>query len=283
MSKKNNVRDFKSYFFVPLYSEELFDYRSYARATKEADCVVLDLEDSLAPQFKETGRKLLSTAWAKFHPLNPNIIVRINSDAHLKADLAALGDLPLSAVMVPKVERLEQLTEVRKLLVNHSDIPLIPIFETPLGILHCLKIFENFPGIPSVIFGSEDLSAGLGLLNPTCTNMQYAAQHLVMVCSVFNTAVIGTAGSFMPISLSRREEYNRSLLFSRELGFYGAFAVHPLQVKSINEIFGYKDELPYIKKVIELGAKANAVFSMDSNMFGPPTLRRYKRILDQNS
>lgn len=277
--EKKRIRELQSYLFVPLSDERFLRARSYERAAAQADALILDLEDSLPAAAKEKGRGLLADAFARFSKLNPNLIVRINNDRHWAADVKAARNPALAGVLVPKAESKDDLLRVREALGGSGAV--IPLLETPAGILGCHALMRELrESLEVVFFGCEDLSAGLGLLDPSPRNMAFAAQHLLLAAAAEGLPVVGTAGSFSAFSPRLRAEYREILLRSRELGFFGAFAVHPSQLAEIRSVFRYEKELPRLREIVAAAEGERAVFSLGGRMYGPPMLRRYRRLLE---
>src|SRR3984893_6203500 len=108
--------------------------------TLPADAVILDLEDSVAPEAKATARAQVLDALAAGGFGAREIIVRINAldTPWWLDDLNVVGKARPDAVLVPKVSRPGHLEDVAERLVDISAdhrIRVWAMMETPLAML----------------------------------------------------------------------------------------------------------------------------------------------------
>src|SRR5262245_6667567 len=127
---------------MPLLRSLLFAPGNVARRvekalTLDADAVILDLEDSVAPSDKPATRKLIAEAVGR--PRKPRLYVRVNaaSTGFCFADLAGTVYKGVDGVVLPKVESAAELHAVDWMLWNlerergiaEGSIDLIPQLE----------------------------------------------------------------------------------------------------------------------------------------------------------
>src|SRR5690606_37454639 len=123
-------------------------------AAAEADAIMLDLEDSLPTEKKSAGRAFLEEAIEVFGALNPKIWVRVNNDeANLGSDLAMVTRLPVMGIETPKVEDVSIIRRIESVMRN--DQWIIPVLETPRGVLSASEILLSSKKIGGAVFGSE--------------------------------------------------------------------------------------------------------------------------------
>jgi hypothetical protein len=136
-----------------------------------ADCLVLDLEDSVPPASKAEARAAVAQALRELQGCGSELCVRINAPATDWGadDLAALPLALLDSVMVPKVESGEALRELDERLRALEreqglarPVELVVMLETPRGILHALAIADATPRTTALFFGSGDYTAATG-------------------------------------------------------------------------------------------------------------------------
>jgi len=205
----------------------------FAKAIEsEADVVIVDLEDAVAPGHKdaarENARALLSQPTAK------PVVVRINDirSAWGAADLALLRDAPsLSGVRVPKVESAGDVRAVRTAL-GPRTLPLHCLIESARGVEAAFEIASADPTVASIALGEADLRSDLGVSGED--GLLWARGRIVVaaraadlpapVMSVF--AQIDDLGG---LAASCRR--------GRSLGFIGRAAIHPRQLPVIAECF----------------------------------------------
>lgn len=115
----------RSYLFVPGHRADRFD-KAFA---SEADAVVVDLEDAVAPEDKGAAREALAT-W--LNALTP-VVIRINGaeTEWFQEDLSLLKQRGVLAVMLPKAESVAQIDVVR---AAAPGLPLLPLVESGLGL-----------------------------------------------------------------------------------------------------------------------------------------------------
>ncbi|MBX6385628.1 MAG: CoA ester lyase, partial [Microbispora sp.] len=127
----------------------------------EADMVIVDLEDAVAPENKDAARAevvaLLSTP-------RPRVEVRVNDvrTAYGRADLEALAPLLRGSggLRIPKVESAD---EVRRVADAVPGVPLRPAIESALGLERAFEIATASPAVAGIGLGEADLRADLGV------------------------------------------------------------------------------------------------------------------------
>jgi citrate lyase subunit beta/citryl-CoA lyase len=217
-----------------------------------ADLIVIDLEDAVADDRKTAARATTRAALPCYDPEHV-VTVRVNGidTGRLQDDVAAVVCPALDAVLVPKVEDIETLPEVGRVLaaaerangMSEGSVRILPIIETPLGIARCEEILAHAPTrTVTAIFGLGDFSVALGVdLTPEGGELAYARGRVVVAARA--------AGMVAPIDGPYfAVEDNVGLLDDSRrvmaLGFQGRIAVYPPQVPVINRAFsdlGEKD------------------------------------------
>jgi|SRR5271166_2664867 len=118
-----------------------------------ADGLILDLEDAVAPEAKESARAILSAALAAGGYGGRELVLRVNAidTPWGQADLAVAATMPIDAVLLPKVENPEQVALTVSLLDAFGAPPGLAVWcmlETPLGILDAWGSPRRAPGSP---------------------------------------------------------------------------------------------------------------------------------------
>ncbi len=210
-----------------------------------ADCVVLDLEDSVPPDAKPQARRCVADALRELGPEQrggAEVCVRINSlESGFGADdLAVLPLALLDSVMVPKVESAGGLLQVQQLLEalecdrgRDRPLELIVMLETPRGILRALEIAEATRRSTALFFGSGDYTAATGAAI-TPTSLLFARSAVAAAAGAAGIQAIDAA-YFLDVrsAPATRED----ALAARELGFAGKVVFHPAQVPVANDVF----------------------------------------------
>ncbi|KXX54134.1 HpcH/HpaI aldolase/citrate lyase family protein [Rhodococcus sp. LB1] len=233
-------------------------HRMARAVATEADAVVLDLEDAVAPESKPVARHHVREFLAE--STREGVYVRVNavgSDDY-RSDLDALGAVIGSAagLLIPKVESAAQLLELdadlRSLESEHSTqipLPVLAILESAAGILAAQSI-AHAPRVQCLVFGTLDLAAELGV-TPTVTGEEYlhARSHLVLV-----SRAAGLAGPLdgPHTRVDDPVELEASAQHARSLGFGGKVIIHPAQIAPVHAAFAPSEaELIHAQAVVD--------------------------------
>ena len=249
----------------------------------DADVVVFDLEDAVAPGRKDAGREAVREVLTDpaFDP-DCEVCVRVSVDA-ADVDLAAVldGGGRLDAVMLPKAESPEDVETLAATLADRdASLPVFALCETAAGVLHAEAIAAA-DATTAVAFGAEDLSADIGA-NRTAegTEVLYAREHVVLAASAAGVDAIDTV--FTDIEdTDRLAEETR---FARDLGYDGKIAIHPAQVPVMNDAFTPSDEqVAWARRVLDARAdhEDGGVFRVDGEMIDAPLIARAENVLDR--
>lgn len=250
--------------YVPGSRPDRFD----KAATSGADAVILDLEDSVAPEDREPARRAVAT-WLPRAPLPVQVRVGPPGSSDLAADLRAL---PASvALRMPKVSGPEDLVDVAGRVVH-------ALIETALGVENAFAIAAH-PTVASVGLGEADLAADLGLDGEDA--FTWVRSRLVVAARA--------AGLPAPLmaawpALADSAGLERSCLAGRRLGFGGRTAVHPQQVSVIRRAFGPTGtEVRWAHEVIQALAGSGVAVLSDGSMVDAAMARRAHALLTAES
>ena len=196
--------------------------------TLGADAVILDLEDAVAPEHKETARQNVREALKGKWPCP--VLVRVNGLGtpweHDDREMVLLAGA--DGIVLPKVE------DAQTALDLHVRVPLWPMIETPKGVLNAPAIAAA-PGVHGLLVGANDLARELKTkLHP---------ERLPLLYSLSAVVVAARAAGKQPIDAVFNDIRNPTA-FAREcdqgrlLGFAGKTVIHPDQVATANAVFG---------------------------------------------
>ncbi len=212
----------------------------------DADVIIFDLEDAVAPESKSEGRQHLASALQAGGYGAREMIIRINHmDTEWGADdLALAARLQPSAVLVPKVNCRQDLEPIRAAL--NPDIALWAMIETPQAMFALMDIAAAGPAC--LVMGTNDLikemraqhvSGRENLMTALSLSVWAARAHgLAILDGVFN-AIDDEAG------------FADECAQGRALGFDGKTCIHPSQLAIANQAFAPTPEaLSQAKAVI---------------------------------
>ena len=270
----------RSWLFVPADSE-----KKIARAlASEADAIIFDLEDSVAPANKEAARKILKALPKRSG--GPQWWVRVNplGSEYIKADLGLFASADFEGVVLPKAEGG---ADVAQLAHRTGHLPVHAIVtETPASLFGLLSYRDPKSPLAAMSWGAEDLSAALGASSKYDADgeLGFTFKLARSLCLAAASAagvqpVDGVFADFKDGKGLRRE----AEAAARE-GFTGKFAIHPDQVAIINAAFSpSKEEIANARAIVAaFDAEPEAgVLSVGGKMVDRPHLVQAKRVLER--
>jgi len=252
----------------------------------DADTVVFDLEDAVAPGRKDAAREAVRDVLSdpEFDP-GAEVCLRVNPGEFAATDLdVVLGtDVRLDALMVPKAAAAEDVTAVAERARERGfDLPVLPIVESAAGVLAAPAIAAA-DDADALVFGAEDLAADLGATRTEeGLEVLHAREHVVVAASAAGVDALDTVYTDFEDEAGLAEETE----FALTLGFDGKLAIHPAQVPVINDAFTPDAErIEWAERVLaardEAAAEGRGVFEVDGQMIDAPLIAQAERIVDR--
>lgn len=273
------MTDWRSLLFVPATSPQLL-----AKAVRSgADAVIVDLEDSVAPERKAEARRLAHEAITASGSEVP-LLLRVNAQPEwLQADLAEAPLDRLQGLMLPKVESARQVLDLQETLARLGvpALPFVPLLETARGVLNAERIATASPNVAGLGFGAEDYACEMGVA-PQPTSLLWPAQQVATCARAFGHACWGLPGSIAEIG--DMDAFGALVAQARAVGFTGTVCIHPKQVPVANQGFGPSAaELEWAAKVVAADQDAQrhglAAVQLDGRMIDRPIVERARRWL----
>jgi citrate lyase subunit beta/citryl-CoA lyase len=262
-----------------------------------ADAVIVDLEDSIAPERKAEARApaVAFLKAAQQHKQRPRLLVRINgldtglADADLDAVVAGRPD----AILLPKAEGGASVTHLDAKLTAReaiNDLPAgsITIFalatETAKALFQTGTYGGSSKRLKGLTWGAEDLSAELGAHANRGADGQWLDPYRVAraLCLAGASAAQVPALDTVYVDYKNDAGLRRECEEARRDGFSGKLAIHPAQVAIINEVFTPSAvEIAKAKAVVAaFAAKPGAgAVGIDGKMYDRPHLVRANALL----
>jgi citrate lyase subunit beta/citryl-CoA lyase len=243
-----------------------------------ADAVVLDLEDAVPEEDKETARQSIRTVWPTFTlDQKKRLVIRTNAPgtAFYSADLILAQELNVACILIPKSESLDQINGAALILPNTAIIPMI---ETAIG-LDNLREIANSNQVIRIALGNLDLQADLGMVcDADETELQTARYQIVLASRLAQIAppVDGVTPSTDDVPRISQDAQR-----AKRMGFGAKLCIHPKQVGIIQQAFmPTADELAWAQRVIDAdkAAKGGAV-KLDGRMIDRPVVLLAQRTL----
>lgn len=269
----------------------LFMPGSNARAiekakTLDADTLVFDLEDAVAPDAKAEARALVAAALASGDYGHRELVVRINGvdTAWWRDDLAAIGPQHPVAVLLPKVESAETLDRISEEMVWHSSdnaCEFWVMLETPRGFLRAEDIACSHDRLTTLVVGTNDLVKDLRARHvPGRQPVIAALSRAVLVARTYGLNVLDGVYSDFKDEAGFAAECRQA----RDMGFDGKTLIHPSQIAAANAAFAPSvDELEDARRMIAAfdaaKAEGKGVAVLDGRMIEELHLAEARRMV----
>jgi citrate lyase subunit beta/citryl-CoA lyase len=251
-----------------------------------ADAVILDLEDSVAPEAKGEARRGVA-AFLHANATAP-LWVRINplDTAESERDLAAVLPAHPDGIVLPKAEGGASVAELARRLTaagNAMAHILAIATETPAAIFQ-LGCYGGVKRLAGLTWGAEDLPAAIGAATSRESDGRYTPPYeLARSLCLFGAAAAGVA----PIETVYPDFRDLDGLAAyaaraRRDGFTGMMAIHPAQVPVINAAFTPSEaEVAHARAIVAAFADnpGAGALSLDGRMIDRPHLVQARRLL----
>ena len=250
-----------------------------------ADAVILDLEDSVAPEEKDAARILVARAIEAIDFQESEVMVRINPlNAGGLTDLQAILAAGPDAVVVPKCESRNDVLAVDH-VINQANlsrpVAILPMIETAKGILNAYEVAGASARVDAVTFGGEDFTQDIGATRTTTgKEIFWGRSMLVIAAKAAGVQALDTVFS----DLKDEEGLRCDTREIKEMGFDGRAAVHPAQIEIIHDVFTPDPrELQHavnVKAAAESARqKGSGVAVLKGKMIDKPIIQRAGKIL----
>jgi citrate lyase subunit beta/citryl-CoA lyase len=281
----------RSWMFVPGHRQRMID----KALSLNADAIMLDIEDGVAPNEKDAARKNIAESLGREKtPASPARYVRINAIGHARmdADLEAVVRPGLEGLVCPKVDTPEDVRKVDgilndrepKMKMAKGSVKLLIAIESPKGLLNAPAIAAASLRNVGIIFGAEDYGREIGL--PTVRegesrDLIYARSAIVVAAASAHVQAVDGVWVDLNDSAGLLDFAKQA----RQLGFSGMSCIHPSQVDSINAVFSpTSDEIEYCQKVLQAFEEANArgdgSIAFGGQLIDRPIVERARRAID---
>ncbi|MGE0596186.1 MAG: CoA ester lyase [Hyphomonadaceae bacterium] len=275
----------RSLMFVPAHVSRFID----AAPRAKADAYVLDLEDSVPDAQKPAARENLRTAAAKLAESGADVLVRINAAHDLaREDIKAAAASSVRAIVAPKIgarDQLEGLDTVMSALEGAAGL-----LAGRVGVIaqiedvHALAALDEICRAPRLIglsLGSEDFSHSAGM-RPTLQTLYHPNQQIVFACRRHGLAPYGFPASIA--DYSDLDALRRAADLAADMGFGGAFCIHPRQVAVLNAAFAptapeFEEARRIVRAFHQAKRDGRGAVQLDGKMIDPPVVARAQALM----
>ncbi|MBK9081887.1 MAG: CoA ester lyase [Rhizobiales bacterium] len=283
----------RSLLFAPADSPRKLD-KAFASGT---DCVILDLEDSVAlpnkPLARATAENFLATA--RSAEARPRLYVRINAlgTGFAEADLDSVMRQRPDGIMLPKsasgadIQHLGALLATREAENSIADgaTKIVAIVTETASAMFGLGSYAGASRrLVGVTWGAEDLSADLGAETNRLPDDSYAPPYMIARAMTLFCAAASEVQAIDTVYPNFRnlDGFRAECLAARRDGYTGKMAIHPDQVAIVNEVFTPSGaEVARARAIVVAFAEnpSAGVLGVNGEMLDRPHLRRAERLL----
>ncbi|MCH1583501.1 MAG: aldolase/citrate lyase family protein, partial [Flavobacteriales bacterium] len=270
--------DMRSPYFFKL------DHKAPALPTRPGT-VILDIEDGVCTCDKAPRRKAIQAVLAQPMPAGVQVLVRchgMDDAGGLLLDLDEVAHPAISGFILPMSSRVDEVEAFDDLLTNKEEelglakghFPIHLLIELPEAYLDLADLARASSRIASVMFGREDFMTRFPTGGIKAADLAEARIPLV-------AAALGLPAIASPFcAVDDPKGFERYCRRTRELGYTGAFTVHPSQRPLADATYGPSAlDVQSAKKLIE-GSTGAQLVRMNGCLVGPPMRKRAQSLLD---
>ncbi len=262
------LRPRRSVLYMPAANERALEKAK----TIASDALIFDLEDAVSPDAKDQARENAVRAANSGEYGRREITIRCNGldtpwGAH---DIAAAATAGISAVVIPKVDKVATLDEVSRQLDAAGAPATVGIWamvETPAAIFDARAI-ANHPRVAVLVMGTNDLAKELRAA-------QLPGRHPLV--PHLATALLAGRDAGKPIldgvynDIKNADGFRAECEQGAQMGFDGKTLIHPDQVAIANDVWAPSEaEVEHARRVIdafdEALASGKGVVQLDGRM-----------------
>jgi citrate lyase beta subunit len=243
----------------------------------QADAVVADLEDAVAPREKDAARTLVAKVFAGPATRGPLRLVRVNAvgTPFHADDVAAARSIAPDAFVLPKA------TPDAVDSLGSDGPPVVAIVESAQGVRLAYEIAGR-QRVAALQIGAVDLGAEVGLEpRPDGLELVYVRSKVVL-----DSVAAGLRPPFdvVHLDIAADKALEAECRLARSLGLRGKACIHLAQVAIVNRAFTPNEaEVAWARRVLaadeEAGAQGHGVFALDGAMVDLPVVERARRLL----
>jgi citrate lyase subunit beta/citryl-CoA lyase len=280
----------RSLLYVPAHVER-FVARAHLRG---ADCLMLDLEDSVPPAEKAAARQGVARAAASLQRGSADVLVRINAPLSLAVpDIEAAISPDVDGLVVTKarsadhIALLDELASEREAACGMADghTWLYVLVESPAALPHAAAIAAASRRVVAMSLGAEDFALAIGA-EPSEAALAVPKALLLQAARAAGVMPLGLTGPLA--DFYDLDAFAAMAVRSRKLGFDGASCINPAQVAPLNAAFTpTPEEIALARRIIaadrDAAARGLGAVALDGRMIDTPIVRRAEKLLARAS
>ena len=278
----------RSMLFVPAYNKKFLD----SALRKNADALILDLEDSVPEVYKADAREILREYLKKEEFQNRVIFIRLNpiESGLLLEDLEVSMNTNVNGFVLSKIYTNEDIQYYDNLISKYEEnheikkghFKFLPLIETTSAVLDVYNIAKTSDRIIGLAFGGEDFLNDLhGIHGEPPRTFDYPRAKIALAARSAGVLPIDTPY----LDLHDDDGFIKEESVSFEMGFAGCMLIHPSQIGLANSCFmPCEEEVEKSRRIFaairEAEKKGSGVAMLDGKMIGPPMRKRAEKVLE---
>ncbi len=253
--------------------------------SRGADVLFLDCEDAVPANAKDEARQLARRSVPELVEQGCHVVVRCNpvGSEWFEDDVKELAPT-VSAVVIPKIERMADLDHAASLL-DTAGLTHVGIFaglESVLGVLDARPLLAH-ERVVAAYFGAEDLIADMGgVRTESNAEVAVARAQVVMAARLADVTMIDQVVT----NFRDAERFSREAVEARNMGYGGKLCIHPNQVELANSAFTPSDdEVDRARRLLDAyersAADGLAAIDFEGQMVDEPLAIQARRLLQR--
>lgn len=256
-----------------------------------ADCLILDLEDSVPEMDKSAARSRVRGILESAPSGSPFLLVRINcvSSPHGEKDLKAVVATGLAAIVLPKCHSSEVVVAADR-MVNQEEkssglapgsISFVLLIESAKALLEAAAMVQASRRVIALALGAEDYCLDMGIARtPSGAELAYPRAILAVTARAYGLLGIDAVFTDFKDTIGLIKDAQNA----KAAGLSGKLAIHPTQIDSIHSVFSPQPtEIDAAKRILESVSAGNidrvGAASLDGKMIDRPVIERSRRLL----
>ncbi len=258
--------------------------------TRDADGIILDLEDSVPPAERPGARRGLAQAAQSVRRRGADVLVRVNStDDAWPLDFDAAVVPGVDALMLTKVESAREIQQRVERIVKleasrglaPGSVSLFVLAETPAAMFKLEEIARADERIVAMGLGSEDFAAAV-CSQPGPDTLALPKQlvlYAARAAGISPMGLMGTVADYKDLDAVRL-----AATTARRFGFDGASCIHPSNVPVLNAAFSpTKEAVDDAERIVaaykQALARGTGAITVAETMIDVPVAERAQNVL----
>ena len=256
-----------------------------------ADCIMFDLEDSVAYTEKDTARFLVYNALTTLDYGDTELVVRINdlSTGLGVKDLEAIVRAQPDVIRLPKTETAQDVIDCEREIERIEREAGIPVGKTGMmaaiesaeGVLNAQSIAKSSKRLIGIALGAEDYVTDLKTTRSDGTELFFARGMILNAARAAGIDALDTVFS----DINNEEGFIAEATVIKKMGFSGKSIINPRQIEPLHKVFmpsekDLKKAQAIMDAIAEANARGSGVASLKGKMIDKPVVARAQYLLE---